>query len=113
MNFQIILTIFVSIALLRLCIQFWKKNINLFTFFFFLVVWSVVLFFNWNNTFLNKLGSLLGLEHGASLLVYIALFLLFYYVFVSLIKLHKIEQEISKLVKKDAVNEFLKKHNKA
>lgn len=111
MGFQIILTLFIFIVICRLFVQFKKRNINLFFFLFFVIIWGIVLFFNWNNTLLNKLGNLLGLAKGADVLVYVALIFLFYYVFVSVIRFYKLEKEISKLVRKDAVGDFLKRYN--
>lgn len=74
------------------------------------MVWCVILFLNWNIGILNRLGNLLGIEHGATALVYVALFFLFYYVSASIIMFYRIEQEIDKLVKKDAVKDFVKRH---
>lgn len=111
MGFQIILSLLVLVALIRLFVQYIKKNINHFFFIFFAIVWFSVLFFTWNIDILDKFGSLLGLERGADILVYIALFLLFYYVFVSIVKTYMLEDKISKLVRKDAINDFLKRYN--
>lgn len=111
MGFQILLSLLVFIVVIRLFVQFRKKHINFFFFFFFLMVWLLVLFFNWNNNLLNKIGNTLGLERGVDFLVYTALFLLFYYVFVSIIRFYRLEQEINKLVRKDAINDFLKRYN--
>lgn len=111
MGFQIFLSIFVFIAILRLFVQFKKKNITPFFFLFFLFIWAFVLYFAWNTTLLDKIGGLLGLERGADILVYLALFLLYYYVFVSIIRFYKLEGEINKLTRKDAINDFLKRYN--
>jgi len=90
--FQKILTLLIGMAILRLVIQFYKKRINAFFFLFFLGMWSTILFFNWNNIFLNKIGHLFGIDRGATVLVYIGLFLLFYYVFVSLVRFYIVAQ---------------------
>lgn len=111
MGFQIILTLLISVAIIRLIIQFYEKRINSFFLFFFLIIWSSIIFLSWNISFLNKIGGLLGIQRGATVLVYIGLFLLFYYVFVSIIRFYIIEQDINKLVRKSSVDEFLKKYN--
>jgi len=92
-------------------VQFYKKHINAFSFFFFLTAWAFVLFLNWNNAFVRKIGDLLGKREGARILVYAALFLLFYYVFISAIKFYKLEQNINTLIRKEAINDFLKRYN--
>ncbi len=112
MGFQICLSTLILIAITRLIIQFHKKHINPFFFLFFLIIWCSVFFLNWNNALLNKFGNLLGMERGADVLVYIGLFLLFYYMFASIIKSYKIERDIDKLVRKDAVDDFLKGQHK-
>jgi len=111
MGFQIILSGLILVALIRLSVQFYKKHINSFVLLFFLAIWGVVLFLTWNAGLLNKFGRLLGIERGATILVYIGLFMLFYYVFVSMLKFYKLEQNIDKLVKKDAIRNFLERYN--
>lgn len=111
MGFQILLSLLVLIVIIRLFVQYRGRHINFFFFLFFLIVWLLVLFFNWNNSLLNKIGNMLGLERGVDILIYTALFLLFYYVFVSIIRFYKLEHEINKLVRKDAINDFLKRYN--
>lgn len=108
--FQMFLSLLVIIAIIRLIVQYYKKHINTFFFLFFLAVWCLVFFLNWNNAILNKFGHLLGIERGATILVYIGLLLLSYSVFVGIIKFYKVEQDIDKLVQKDAVNGFLKRY---
>lgn len=112
MNFQIILSLLIIFAIIRLFFQLLKKHINLVEFLFFISAWLIVFFFNWNNDILNKIGKLFGVEKGASVLVYISLFFLFYYVFVSIVKFYRIEREINKLVRKDAVGDFLRRYGK-
>ncbi|MBD3271643.1 MAG: DUF2304 family protein [Elusimicrobia bacterium] len=111
MVFQYILTMLIGMAVLRLIIQYYKKRINSFFFIFFFCIWSVVLFFNWNNEFLNRIGHLFGIDRGATVLVYFGLFLLFYFVFVSLVRFYIVEHDINKLVMKTAVHDFIRKYN--
>jgi len=92
-------------------VQFYKKHINAFSFFFFLTVWAFALFLNWDNAFIRKMGDLLGKREGARILVYAALFLLFYYVFISAMKFYKLEQDINTLIRKEAMNDFLKRYS--
>jgi len=111
MGFQILWSTLIVFAIIRLLIQFHKKHISLFSFSFFLLAWSLVLLLNWNNALLNKIGHILGIERGATVLVYVALFILFYYVFISMVRFRKIEQDIDKLARKSAIESFLKSYN--
>lgn len=111
MIFRIVLSILVIVAIARLCVQFYNKRINSFFLSFFLLVWGAVLFLTWNTAFLYKLGRLFGVQRGVNVLIYIGLFLLFYYAFVSLIRIYKIERDVDVLVKKMAINDFLKNYD--
>lgn len=111
MGFKIILTVLVAVAIVRLVLRFYKMRINSFFFFFFMTIWSSVIFLTWNIGFLNKIGHLVGIERGATVLVYVGLFILFYYVFVSIIRFYILEQDINKLVRKNAIDDFVKKYN--
>lgn len=108
MLFQTFLSLLIFIIIIRLTMQFLEKNISLFFFLLFLSVWLLVLFFNWNNSILNRIGLLLGLARGADAIVYTALVILFYFIFVCMIRFYKIKQDIDKLIKKDAKDDFFK-----
>lgn len=110
MGLQIIMSLLIFAAIFRLCVQFYKKHVHLFFFLFFLMIWCFVLFLSWDNTLLNRMGYVLGIDRGATALVYLALFFLFYYVFVTIVRFYKIEQDIDKLVRKGAVEDFLKRY---
>lgn len=112
MIFQIILSLLIILVIIRLLSQLFRKYINYAVFFFFLSIWVFVFYLNWNNEILNKIGNVFGVERGVNLVIYTALFFLFYYVFVSIIKFYRIERQINKLVKKDAVDDFLKRHER-
>lgn len=111
MGFQIIFSLLIIFAVLRSIDQFRRKRIRPFFFFFFLVVWCLVFFLNWNNPLLNRIGHQLGIERGATILVYLALFLLFYYAAISISNFYKIERDIRQLIKKNSIEDFLKKYN--
>lgn len=111
MRFQIILSIFICIALARLLIQFKKRRIGIFYFLFFLSVWLSIFFLTWNNAFLNKIGKLIGLDRGAFFLIYIGLAFLFYYVFVSTVRFYQLEKKINVLIRNYAIDDFLKRHS--
>lgn len=110
MRFQIILSVFICIALVRLWIQFKKRRIGIFYFLFFLIVWLSIFFLTWNNAFLNKIGKLIGLDRGAFFLIYIGLTFLFYYVFVSTIKFYQMEKKINALIRSYALDDFCKRY---
>lgn len=112
MGFQIILSVLIIIAIIKLTIRFYKREINRFYFILFLTIWSLIFLLDLNNSFVKKIGYVLGMQTGANVLVYIGMFLLFYYVFVSEVKFYKMERDIHELVKKNAKEDFMNRYKK-
>ncbi|MBP7087934.1 MAG: DUF2304 domain-containing protein [Candidatus Omnitrophica bacterium] len=110
MGFQALLSVLIIFAIIRLFIQFHRKHITALLFIFSLVMWMGVFFLNLNNDIVQMIGHFLGINDGVRVIIYIAIFLLFYYVVVSAVKFHEIEKKIDLLVKKDAVDSFAKKY---
>lgn len=110
MGFQIIFTILTVFALIRLCVQFRKKSVKLSYYIAFTVIWIMVCILSWNVKYLNEIGRLLGVDRGATILVYIALSLLFYFVAICIARFYKIERDIDRIIRREAVGEFLKKY---
>lgn len=73
-------------------------------------MWGVIFWLDLNNSFVKKIGNILGMQAGANVLVYIGMFLLFYYVFLSEVKFYKMERDIYELTKKNAKDDFLNKY---
>ena len=110
MGFQALLSILIIFAITRLFIQFYRKHITTLLFAFSLGIWISVFLLNLNNDAVQMLGRFLGINDGVRVLIYIALFLLFYYAILSAVRFHEIEKKIDILVKKDAVDSFSKKY---
>ena len=110
MGFQLLLSILIIFALIRLFIQFHKKRISTLFFIFLLCVWIGVFFLNLNNDVVQKVGHFLGIADGVRVFVYVAIFLLFYYAVASMVKFHEMEKDINILVKKDEVDSFTRKY---
>lgn len=111
MGFKILFSLVIFLVIIKLWVQFYKKHINSLFFLFFFMIWCTTIFLTWNAEFLNKIGHFLGIERGATILVYFSLLFLFYCVFVTIIRFYRIEQEINTLVKKDAVDDYFKRNN--
>ena len=110
MGFQIILSTLIFLVIIRLCAQFYKGRIAAALFLFFLWIWGMSLILIWNIKFLNKIAHSLGLYQGVNILIYCGLFLLFYLAYLGVLKFYKLEQDINKLVRKSAIDDFLKRH---
>lgn len=111
MGFQIILSVLIFIAIIKLCTQFFKRHMDLVTFSFFLACWILGFFLIWSMRFLNKIGDLLGLAYGVNILVYSGIFLIFYCLFIGALKIYKLEKDIGKMVKKETLKDFIGRYN--
>jgi len=111
MVLQVILSLLILVAAIRLLAHFYKKRISLLFLIFFLTIWCLVLFLNWNSLLLNRFSDFLGIGRGAITLAFIGFFMLLYYVFVSLVRFYELEQEINKLARRDAIDDFMRHHD--
>ena len=60
----------------------------------------------------TPLSSILGIARGADLIVYVSVVLLFYLIFRLYVKMEKIEQDVTKVVRKIAIDETVKKRKR-
>lgn len=77
-----------------------KREVMLWTIFWVLVVAATL----WPNT-TDIFAKLFGVGRGADLLIYISLIALFFIVFKLVVKMEKIEKDITKIVRKMAIDE--------
>lgn len=103
---QIIGLIIIAFFAIRLFWQKRKKEINANEFSFWLVFWILaalaILFLRQIDYFVRRLGFTAS---GIDVLLYVAVVMLFYFIFRLRIKLAKIEGEITKIVKDIAMRE--------
>jgi len=108
MLIQITLLLFILFVFSRIILQFRKRIITLketiFWIFFWVLVALAVIFPKTTDLF----AKTLGVGRGADLLIYLAVIFLFYLVFRVFIRIEKIERNITKIVRKIALDEKLK-----
>ncbi len=100
---QWIILILVLVMYFRLLSDLKKDKISLNKFFFWLFIWfglSLIVFFPQIVFFL---ANLIGIERAKDLPIYISIIILFFLLFKIGIKIEKIEQEITKIVKNIAL----------
>jgi small membrane protein len=100
---QILVTIFIVFILLKLFLQKQKNKISPLAFFIWLFLWLVVLIVFWLPDTTSYLAAWLGIGRGADLVVYVSILLIFYMIFKIFIRLNKIEDEITRVVREDAI----------
>ncbi|MBU1203224.1 DUF2304 domain-containing protein [Patescibacteria group bacterium] len=100
---QIIITLFVLVILFKLFVQKQKNKISLFSFIIWFLLWLAVLVVFWQPDTTTYLANVLGIGRGADLVVYISIVVIFYMLFRIFVRLNKIENEITKAVREDAI----------
>jgi len=110
MLIQIFIIIFVLFALSRALLRFKKNEIAIKEFLFWLVFWvavSVAVLLPQTTTLL---ANLVGVGRGADLVIYISIVAVFYIIFRIFVKIEKIEQDITKIVREIGLKEEKEKH---
>ena len=101
---QIIVSIFVFLNLGRTYGQFRSKKISLASFLWWLLLWLVILLVFWRPDSTGYLALALGITRGADLMIYISVLVIFYLLFKIFVRLNKIEDAITRLVRQRALN---------
>ncbi|NUM25137.1 MAG: DUF2304 family protein [Candidatus Buchananbacteria bacterium] len=103
MIIKFIIILFVLVALWRTFWRFKKNDITVQE----LVIWSVFWLVVAAATLVPKetdtIAQFVGVERGADLLVYLSILVLFFVVFKIIVKLEKIDRDITKLVRGVAI----------
>lgn len=109
MFLQILVTLFVVFILFRLFLQKQKSKISLLSFLIWLVLWLAVLVVFWLPDTTTYLAAYLGIGRGADLAVYVSIVVIFYMLFRIFVRMGKIETEITKAVREDAIKNVEKR----
>lgn len=105
MLIQILLSIFILFAIIRLITRFKKINSKISEFLMWLCFWVIAVVAVWVPNFLTHVANLVGIGRGADLVLYVSVVLVFYLFFKIYIRLEKIERNITKVVRKEALKE--------
>ncbi len=106
---QILITIFVIFSLLKLFGQKQSNKLSLLSFVVWAIIWLMVLLVFWQPEITSYLANILGIGRGADLVVYLAVLVIIYLLFRVFVRLNKIEAEITKLVREDAIKNVKKR----
>ena len=99
MLIQIIIIIFVLFALSRVLLRFKNNEITIKEFLFWLIFWIAVSITVLLPQTTSLLASWAGVGRGVDLVIYISIVALFYMIFRIFVRLEKIEQDITKIVR--------------
>ncbi len=105
---KVIVVLFVLFAYSRAFLRLRDNQISFREFMFWTVVWVGVLVVTFVPSILNYLSSRAGVGRGADLLVYLSILLLFYLTFRMYVKLDEVKEDVTKIVRKVALEEVEK-----
>ena len=104
--FRILLVVVIFLTLSKVYKQFKEGNLTLNQLFIWLIVWISFLIMLLVPEILSTPADLLGVASPYNLFVYASIFFLFYLIYRIYIKLELIERDITKIVRKNAKEEF-------
>ena len=109
MTIKILILIFILFIVWRTCLRYRKKDITgreliIWIFFWCLVAGATIL-----PQKTDIIASWLGVGRGADLFVYISIIVLFFLTFRIIVKLEKIDRDITRIVRQKALTEAEKK----
>lgn len=105
MMFQGILVAFALFAMTRTVKQYRKQQVSLYWLFVWNALWALVIGVALWPRSADLIAKFVGVERGADLAVYLAVVILAYLVFRLFVRQEQTEREITKLVRKIAIEE--------
>ncbi len=103
MLIQIIVSFFSLIIIFRTLEKKRKKELSLKETLAWLIIWIGIIIVFWFPHYTTKLANILGIGRGSDLIIYSAVIILAYLIFRIFIHLDKIEKNITKLTRDDAL----------
>jgi hypothetical protein len=102
---QIIVSIFVAMNFWRIYSQVKAQKITIASFAWWLVLWLAVLVVFWVPDSTGYLALTLGITRGADLMIYLSVLVIFYLLFKIFVRMNKIDESITKLVRQRTLGE--------
>ncbi len=106
---QIIVSLFVVVILYKLFKQRQGGKLSTSAFLIWFLLWLAVLVVFWQPEVTSYLANLLGIGRGADLAIYLSILVIFFILFRIYIRLSKIESQITKVIRKDAIDNVKEK----
>lgn len=96
---QILLSLFILFAAIKVAGRWRAKEISSAVLFFWSVFWLAVAVVVWQPNLSTQLANRLGVGRGADLVIYFSVAILFYLIFRITVRLEKMERNITKIVR--------------
>ncbi|PIN70370.1 hypothetical protein COV93_01810 [Candidatus Woesearchaeota archaeon CG11_big_fil_rev_8_21_14_0_20_43_8] len=106
---QIFVLIFVFFVVSRTILRLKDNEISVSEFIFWILIWALVLVVIFIPKITIKISGMLGIGRGIDLVIYFSILLLFYLVFRIYVKIEKVEQEITTIVREVSLKKIKKR----
>lgn len=103
MLIQILISLFALLALINLISKKKKALLKNSEFVIWLIFWLAVGIIVWIPNLTNIIATHLGIGRGADLVLYASVIILFYLIFKIYVKLEKMERNITKVVRRESL----------
>jgi len=110
MPIQIILIIIIAVIIARLIYKWFKKELSRSQFILWLIIWLAAVVVIWLPDLSAYLAAKVGVGRGVDLVVYAAIIVAYYWLFRMLVRIEKIEKDITRLVQGLAQSDSKKDH---
>ena len=107
--FQVLVVVFVLFVVSRAVLRLKDNEITMGEFIFWILMWGIIAFVVFVPSVTSDISKVLGIGRGADFIIYISLLLLFYLVFRTYVKIEKVEQDITTIVREMSLREHRKK----
>lgn len=111
MLIQIIVSIFLILIILKTLARYRSKELSLKETIAWFIVWLGTGFIFWFPQYTTRIANILGIGRGADLITYSAIIILAYLIFRIFIHLDRIEKNITRLTREDALKETKEQKN--
>jgi len=105
MLIQIVVSLFALFAIFNLIGRKKKQALKWSEFWGWILFWAATIIAVWVPNSLTKLANFFGIGRGADLVLYVGLVAVFYFIFRIYVRIEKMERNITKIVRDDALDE--------
>lgn len=102
---KVLISVFIIYVLTRIYARYRKQDINGREFSVWMVFWVVVGVVSWIPQQTDVVANFLGVGRGADLLIYLSILVLFYLAFRILVRLERLDHDLTEIVRHIAISE--------
>ncbi len=102
---QILLSLFILFALIKVVGRYRAKEVSFLSLVFWALFWAVVAVVVWQPNLSTELANRVGVGRGSDLVMYVSVAVIFYLIFRVTVRLEKMERNITKIIRDIALRE--------